>query len=157
MTTTTYEITGLDPEVLAELLHAGVDHAGATVQPFEDADGGWPLRCCLTDSRSGDRLAIVGFSPFPWRSAYSETGPVVVHVDGCPGPHAGAVPPQFATRRQVLRVYGRDHKQVYDLNRIAEPGALDEEIAAILTDDRVELVHARNVLPGCYSFTACRG
>jgi hypothetical protein len=155
-TTTTYEITGLDPEVLAELLEAGVDHAGAPVEPFEDAHGGWPLRCCLTDSEVGDRIAIVAFSPFPWVSAYRETGPVVVHADGCAGPRDAAVPPQFATRRQLLRVYGRNHTQVYDLNRIVEPGHLDEEIAGLLADDRVELVQARNVLPGCYSFTARR-
>jgi hypothetical protein len=160
MTTTTYEITGLDLEALAALLDAGVDHAGVPVEPFEDTQGGWPLRCCLTDSQVGDRLAIIAFSPFPWASAYRETGPVVVHVDGCPGRPDGALPPQFAGRRQLLRAYGvhdgRDHSQVYDLNRIVEPGGLDEAITALLADARVELLHARNVLPGCYSFTATR-
>jgi hypothetical protein len=156
MTTTTYEITGLDHEVLADLLAAGVDHAGAPVEPFEDQHGGWPLRCCLTDSRVGDRIAILAFSPFPWVSAYAETGPVVVHVDGCPGPHQGGVPPQFATRRQLLRAYGPRRAQVYELNRIVEPGELDAAIAEVLADERVELVQARNVLPGCYSFTARR-
>src|SRR4051812_27086723 len=118
MTSTTYEITGLDPAELDALLHAGVDHAGVPVEPFEDAEGGWPLRCCLTDSEPGDRLAIVAFSPFPWSSAYRETGPVVVHVAGCPGPPDGSLPPQFHGRRQVLRAYGADggseHTQVYD-------------------------------------------
>ena len=152
----TFQITGLDPAELAELLEVGVDHAGVPVEPFEDTHGGWPLRCCLTDSRVGDRIAIVAFSPFPWASPYAETGPVVVHVDGCPGPHTGGVPPQFATRRQVLRVYGRKHRQLYDLNRLVEPGELDDAIAELLADDRVDLVHARNVLPGCYSFTATR-
>ncbi len=156
MTTTSYAITGLDPHTLAELLAAGVDHAGVPVEPFEDTDGGWPLRCCLTDSQLGDRLAIVAFSPFPWVSAYAETGPVVVHVDGCPGPHRGGVPQQFETRRQILRAYGHQHRQVYDLNRVVEPGQLDAMITEVLDDERVELVQARNVLPGCYSFTATR-
>ena len=160
MAPTTYEITGLDPEDLAALLDSGVDHAGVPVEPFEDTEGGWPLRCCLTDSEIGDRLAIIAFSPFPWASAYRETGPVVVHVDGCHGPTDGSLPPQFAERRQLLRAYGvhdgREHSQVYDLNQIVEPGGLDEAITAILADDRVELVQARNVLPGCYSFTATR-
>ena len=157
MTIATFVITGLDPTALAELLERGVDHAGVPVQPFEDTRGHWPLRCCLTDSEIGDRLAIIAFSPFPWVSAYAETGPVVVHVDGCPGPHRGGVPDQFGTRRQILRAYGARHAQVYDLNRIVEPGDLDAAITEVLADERVELVQARNVLPGCYSFTATRG
>lgn len=160
MAPTTYEISGLDPEALAALLRAGVDHAGAPVESFEDSEGGWPLRCCLTDSRVGDRLAIVGFSPFPWQSAYRETGPVVVHVSGCPGPPDGSLPRQFEGRRQLLRAYGadggREHTQVYDLHRIVEPGGLDDALVELLADERVELVQARNVLPGCYSFTARR-
>ena len=160
MTTTTYAITGLDPVALAALLDSGVDHADVPVEPFEDTSGGWPLRCCLTDSRIGDQLAIIAFSPFPWSSAYRETGPVVVHVADCPGQSDRSLPPQFAERRQLLRAYGvhggREHSQVYDLNRIVEPGGLDEAITAVLADERVELVQARNVLPGCYSFTATR-
>jgi hypothetical protein len=155
MTTASYAITGLDPQRLADLLDAGVDHAGVPVEPFEDTEGGWPLRCCLTDSQVGDRLAIVAFSPFPWVSAYAETGPVVVHVEGCPGAHRGGVPPQFEARRQVLRAYGQ-RRQVYELNRIVEPGDLAAAITEVLADERVELVQARNVLPGCYSFTATR-
>jgi hypothetical protein len=160
MTTTTYEITGLDPEALAELLHEGVDHAGVAVAPFEDADGGWPLRCCLSSSRIGDRIAIVAFSPYSWDSAYRETGPVVVHVEGCPGPHSGALPPEFDERPLVLRAYGADegraHTQVYDLNRLVEPGGLGPAITELLADERVELLQARHPLHGCYAFTARR-
>lgn len=161
MTTTTYEVSGLDPETLAELLATGVDHSGTPVEPFEDTEGGWPLRCCLTDSQPGDQLAIVAFSLFPWQGAYRETGPVVVHVAGCPGAPEGSLPQQFEQRRQVLRAYGdaagRAHTQIYDLHCIVGPGAgLGDAIATILDDDRVEFVQARNVLPGCYSFTARR-
>ena len=33
---------------------------------------------------------------------------------------------------------------------------LERGVAGALSDDRFELVQARNVLPGCYSFTASR-
>ena len=69
----------------------------------------------------------------------------------------GGVPAEFAQRRQLLRAYGHDRAQVYDLNRVVEPGDLDAAIVDVLADDRVELVQARNMLPGCYSFTATRG
>ncbi|QIG45017.1 DUF1203 domain-containing protein [Nocardioides anomalus] len=150
----TYRITGADPDALADLLHRCVDHAGNRVAPFEDDDGGWALRCCLTDSVPGDQIAVVAFSPFPWRSAYAETGPVVVHVAGCPGPPDGTLPPQFHERRQVLRVYGHDRRQAYDLHRVVEPGGLAEALEALVADERVECVHARNVVAGCWSFAA---
>ena len=35
-----------------------------------------------------------------------------------------------------------------------EPGDLDVVITEVLADERVELVQARNVLPGCYTHAA---
>lgn len=81
------------------------DHAGNAAEPFIDDDaGGWPLRCCLRDSLPGDDLAIVAWSPFPWRGPYAETGPVVLHAQLCDRAEGfERVPAQFRGRRQILR------------------------------------------------------
>lgn len=86
--------------VLAAILDAGTDHGGNPVARFEDQSGGWPLRCCLTDSVRGDQLAIIALSPFPWDSAHRETGPVVLHTETCGGA-SRSFPAQFETRDQV--------------------------------------------------------
>jgi hypothetical protein len=151
------EIVGVEPDRLAELRTTGLDHSGNPVVPFIDQDGGWPLRCCLTDSIAGDELAIAAWSPFPWRGPYAEVGPIVVHARPCAGPASPDVPDQFLSRSQVLRPYGADCRMVYDKLLLVEPdGSLPERLAELLDHDDVDFVHARNVLSGCYSFTARR-
>lgn len=150
---------GLDPAALATLFRRGVDHVGNPVVPLDDVAGGWPLRCCLRDSPPGERIAIVGFSPFAWNSPHRTTGPVVVHALRCGGA-SGGYPSQFDGRDQVVRAFGRvgpagGYGQVYDRNRLVRAGeGLPAVIADILADPRVDSVQAYNVLAGCYSFTA---
>jgi Protein of unknown function (DUF1203) len=150
-------VVPLDPARLAALRAAGVDHGGNTVTPFVDADGGWPLRCCLRDSVAGERLAIVAWQPFAWQGVYAETGPVVVHADECEGYTAGVVPPEFETRRQVVRPYTAERRIAYDLVRLVEP---EESLATVIHDvfahTDVESVLVRNVLAGCLSFEVRR-
>jgi Protein of unknown function (DUF1203) len=151
------EVIGAEPVALAELRATGVDHAGNPVVPFVDREGGWPLRCCLTDSARGDELAIVAWSPFPWRGAYAEIGPIVVHAGDCGGTLGNQVPAQFLARAQVVRPYGTDHRIAYDKALLVEAdGSLPAKLGDVLADGEIEFVHVRNVLSGCYSFTARR-
>jgi hypothetical protein len=152
--------TGIGAQQRAAILERGRDDAGHPVEPFTDDEGGWLLRCCLRDSIPGDRLVIIAFSPFPWVSAYRETGPIVIHAENCPGAAAG-YPAQFDQRDQVVRAFGDDagrhHTQVYDLNRLVRAGeGLHAVLAETLGDDRVEFVHVHNVLSQCYNFAATR-
>ncbi|MDF8262672.1 DUF1203 domain-containing protein [Luteipulveratus flavus] len=151
-------ITGMPGADLLTMLATGRDDTGAAIEPFEDEEGGWRLRCCLQDSRPGDRLAVIGYSPFAWSGPYRETGPVVVHVEGCPG-HDGGFPVQFEERDQVIRAFGDDggrvNTQVYDRNRLVRAGAgLATAIETVLADPRVREVHAHNVTSQCFSFAA---
>jgi hypothetical protein len=155
--TTAIEICGAEPDRLGELRSSRVDHNGDPVESFTDVDGGWPLRCCLTDSVPGEELAIVAWSPFSWRGPFAETGPIVIHAEPCGGTESTAVPEQFLARRQLVRPYGRDRRIAYDRLVIVEAdGTLPSVLEGVLASDDVELVHVRNVLAGCYSFTARR-
>jgi hypothetical protein len=154
---TSIEISGADPARLAELRRTGVDHGGNPMEPFVDAGGGWPLRCCLADSRPGDALAIVAWAPFEWRGPYAEVGPIVIHAEPCGGFASDGVPPQFLKRRQLVRPYGDDRRIAYDHVVIVDPdGSLPEVLADVLSRDGIEVALVRNVLAGCYSFTARR-
>lgn len=152
-----FEVLGADPARLRELRGSGVDHGGNPVEPFVDTEGGWPLRCCLTDSVVGDELAIVAWSPLPWKGPYAEVGPIVIHAHACAGWVGSDVPPQLLSRRQLVRPYGTDRRIAYARTAIVDgDGTLPAVLAGLLADDDIELVLVRNVLAGCYSFTARR-
>jgi hypothetical protein len=151
--------TGIDRHELDRVLARRTDHGGNPIEPFVDDDGGWPLRCCLADSRPGERVAIIAWSPFPWRGPYAETGPVVVHADGCATPNTfDHLPAELDTRPMVLRPYAHDRRIAYHrVRHVAAGDSLTVHVAALLDHDDVEFVHGRNVTGGCYSFTATRG
>jgi hypothetical protein len=150
--------TGAETAELRSVLADGNDHGGNQIEPFVDDDGGWPLRCCLTDSRPGDRIAIIAWSPMPWSGAYAETGPIVVHAAGCePVTSMPRLPPEFDARAMVLRPYGPDRRIAYHRVRHAPAGgSLTELVDELLACDDVDFVHGRNVTGGCYAFTATR-
>ena len=150
-------VSGADLDQLAVMWTTGVDHGGNPVESFVDDEGGWPLRCCLRDSRAGESIAIVAWSPFPWRGAFAEIGPIVVHADQCDGPGDEAVPSQFLSRRQVVRPYGVDRRIAYDhVVAVEGDGSLPDVLADVLARDGVEFVQVRNVAAGCWSFNARR-
>ncbi len=155
MDTLTARIVGLDRGKLDEFWNTNLDHAGNAAEPFLDEVGAWPLRCCLRDSRPGDELVIVAWSPFPWRGPYAETGPVVLHAQPCQqAERDDEIPPQFRGRRQILRPYGKDQRIAYDHTRLIEAeDDLEATILQLLAIDDIVFIHARNVLSGCYSFT----
>jgi hypothetical protein len=70
---------GVDPAELAAALKSGIDIGGNTIEPFVVNDDGWTMRCCLQDSRAGDEVAMVAWSPFIWTGPYRETGPGGAH------------------------------------------------------------------------------
>ncbi len=157
MSTQAIRVVGISDSQLKTFWQTGVDHAGNTAEPFADEQGGWPLRCCLRDSRTGEELAIVAWSPFPWAGPYAETGPIVVHTQPCRPHPDDRLPAQFHDRRQVLRPYSTDRRIAYDHIRVVQPyDDLDADVAALLARDDIAFVHARNVLSGCYSFTVER-
>lgn len=114
-----------------------------------DPDGGAPLRCCLRDSRPGERLALVAVTPPGPRGAYRETGPVFLHAEGCPGPADAGYPEPFRSRPQVFRAY--DAAGAIVGGEVVPAGRGQEEAAErLLADPRVAFLHTRNVVHGCY-------
>ena len=149
--------SGLDPDELQRCLAAGVDPCGNPIEPFV-TDGWWSLRCCLSDARPGERIAIISWSPFPWDGPYREAGPVVVHADFCGGVDPlPELPAEIDQRAMVLRPYGRDRRIAYHRVVTVEPEhSVSDAVSDVLDRDDVDFVHGRNVTGGCYAFTAAR-
>ena len=129
--------------------------AADATRTFIDDDGGAPLRCCLRDSRAGERISLVAVTPEGPQGAYRETGPVFLHADGCSGPTDTGYPEEFRRRTQVFRAY--DHAGVIVGGEVVRPGSGQEEAAArLLADTDVAFLQTRNVVFGCYMLTIKR-
>ncbi|HZG89796.1 MAG TPA: DUF1203 domain-containing protein, partial [Pseudonocardia sp.] len=129
-------------------LAAGHGAAGEPVVVRTDLHG-VPLRCCLRDSRVGERVALVAVVPPGPRGAYRETGPVFVHADDCGGPGHRAYPEDWRRRTQVFRAYDAEGRIVG--GSVVPAGDGQERAAAeLLADPAVAFLHTRNVVHGCY-------
>jgi len=140
---------------LAEIRAAGRDEAGNSLTVQAD-NGGSPVRCCLRETRPGERVMLIAYTPPGTAGAYAERGPVFVHADPCEGyPTPRRYPPGLRHRMQVVRAYDRQGRIA---DGVLAPDGLQAEavIAEMLARPDVELVHLRNVGYGCYNF-AVRG
>jgi hypothetical protein len=120
-----------------------------------DDEGGAPLRCCLRDSRPGERIVLIAVTPEGPRGAYRETGPVFVHAAPCAGPQQHGYPDDFRRRTQVFRAY--DWTGSIAGGAVVPAGDGQEEAARqLLHDPAVAFVQTRNVVYGCYMLTIRR-
>lgn len=120
-----------------------------------DSEGGAPLRCCLRDSRPGERIALVRVTPPGPVGPYAESGPVFLHADGCAGPETDGYPDEFRARPQVFRTYG--HDGTIRGGQLVQPGDDQDAVAErLLADEAVAFVQTRNVVHGCYMLTLGR-
>ena len=140
---------------LAEIWAAGRDEAGNSLTVQAD-NGGSPVRCCLRETRPGERVMLIAYTPPGTAGAYAERGPVFVHADPCEGyPTPHRYPPGLRHRMQVVRAYDRQGR-IADGVLAADGLQAEAVIAEMLARPDVELVHLRNVGYGCYNF-AVRG
>jgi hypothetical protein len=116
-----------------------------------DPEGGAPLRCCLRDSRPGERIALASVTPPGPQGAYAESGPVFLHADPCGGPDHAGYPDEFRRRIQVFRAYSADGRIVG--GRVVRPEDDQEAVAEeLLGEADVAYLHSRNLVHGCYMF-----
>jgi Protein of unknown function (DUF1203) len=130
---------------------AETDEAGNRLAAQVDAEGGSPLRCCLRETRPGERVLLIAYTPPGTSGAYAERGPVFIHAGPCGGYGTpGQYPPELRHRQQVVRGY--DHEGGIADGVLAASG--DDALTVIkemLGRPDVALVHLRNVGHGCYN------
>jgi Protein of unknown function (DUF1203) len=120
------------------------------------ATGGEPLRCCLRDARPGEPIILFSYRPpLPNGSVYQETGPVFAHASVCPGPDGDSYPADWLTRPQVLRAYTLDGR-IHPGSRVHDGTDPVAAVEAVLDTEDVAVVHSRNIVYGCYMFSAHR-
>ncbi len=148
-----------EPIPVAYLDHvrtAGLDEAGNPLVVRVEDEGGHPLRCCLRDSRPGERVLLIAYTPPGGAGPYAERGPVFVHADACDGyADVDVYPPGLRHRRQVVRAYDT-HADMGDGVLVDDGAEAERAVAELLARPEVEVVHVRNVVAGCYNFCVRR-
>jgi hypothetical protein len=142
---------------LDKIRAAGVDEAGNRLTAQADPEGGNPLRCCLRETRPGEQVLLIAYTPPGTAGAYAERGPVFIHADPCEGyATPDRYPPGLSHRQQVVRAYDRDG-QIADGILAGDGKQALAVILQLLARPDVALVQLRNVGYGCYNFTVRPG
>jgi hypothetical protein len=151
-----FVISPIPAQRLGAMRCNGTDDAGERLEPFVADKDGAPLRCCLREARTGERLMLIAYRPAGTAGAYREMGPVFVHADLCGGyAERRTYPAGFRHRQQVLRAYDVKGRIVDAL--LVEGVHAEAAIEQLLARPDVATVHSRNVLYGCYMFVIDRG
>jgi hypothetical protein len=150
-----FVVSPIDPTRLEAMRRGRMDDAGEPFEVFDASADGAPLRCCLREARSGDRLALIAYRPDGPSGAYRELGPVFVHGDPCAGyAEKHSYPAGFRHRSQILRAYGDDGRIVGGL--LVEGVDAETGIRQLFAGPEVAFLHSRNVIYGCYMFAVHR-
>lgn len=155
--TSTVIVEPIPPDELHRIRAAGIDEAGNHLVPQADTEGGNPLRCCLRETRPGEEVLLIAYTPPGTSGAYIERGPVFIHADSCEGYLSpGLYPVGLSHRQQVVRAY--DHEGRISAGVLVDNG--DQAVAVIhemFGRPDVAFAQLRNVGYGCYNFTVRRG
>jgi hypothetical protein len=156
-TTSTLVFEPIPAGDLHKIRAAGVDEAGNRLTPQADPEGGNPLRCCLRETRSGEQVLLIAYTPPGTTGAYAERGPVFIHADPCEGyTTPDRYPPGLSHRQQVVRAYDQDG-QIADGILAGDGEQALAVIQQLLARPDVALVQLRNVGYGCYNFSVRPG
>lgn len=107
-------------------------------------------RLCLADGGPHQKHILFSYRPFDEnKNPYSEVGPVYVH-DNCERyGDLNAFPPDLK-KRKYLQVRGYDARQCLIAADLAEGSEVEGTIDKLFEDPRVEYLHIRDGLTGCY-------
>lgn len=78
--TRTFVFDAIPRSELEKIRAAGADEAGNPLVVQVDVHGGSPLRCCLRETRAGEQVLLIAYTPPGGAGAYAERGPVFIHA-----------------------------------------------------------------------------
>lgn len=131
------------------------DAWGTPVEELTDAPDS-PLRCCLRNSRPGERLILFGYAPpIPGGpSPYQEVGAVFAHAEPCDGPPQWTTyPDEWLHRPQILRAYD-SRGWIHPATTMHDGNEAETALREVLSAPGVVEVHSRNITYGCFMFAA---
>ncbi len=115
-----------------------------------DSKPGYPCRVSLVDAEVGERVLLLPYPHHPGPGPYRASGPVFARETALQAqPRVNEVPE--SVRSRLLSVRGYDREGILVVADVTEGRALEECVARLFADDRVDHLHLHNARAGCYS------
>jgi hypothetical protein len=115
----------------------------------ETARGYGPCRQCLRTFRVGEEARLLfTYDPIPKGSGLPQPGPIFIHQEPCTPFDGPGFPEELRDLPLFLEGFGRGTWQVR--REPADGAAIEADIAAMLRDPAIELLHIRNAEAGCF-------
>jgi hypothetical protein len=148
----TYRITGLDPEPFQALF--GLSDAELATRGVErhrvDASPGFPDRITLRDAEPGQTVLLLNHEHQPADTPFRARHAIFVLEGATEAAETiGVLPPALAIRPLSLRAFDASGRMI-DAD-LAEGSAIEPTIERLLSDRRVDYLHAHYAKRGCYA------
>ena len=144
-----YRVVAIQEDISDEVRRTGKSPVYGHVVVSEVATGTGPCRSCLGLFEVGteDRLLFT-YQPPSGSSALGAPGPVFIHSEECPRFEGHGFP--VGLRELPLIFEGRTADGRILKSRTAQGDAVDETIAALLSDPDVDFLFMRHGEAGCH-------
>ena len=113
------------------------------------ADGNYPCRVSLTDSRPGEELLLVNYEHHPVDSPYRMRFAIFVREGDQPYDKVNEIPEQL--RKRMLAVRSFDTNGMMVDNRLVDGQELEPVMEKLFTPSNVDYLHIHFAAAGCYA------
>jgi hypothetical protein len=144
-----YRITGLPVEHFAHLFALSDADLAAQGAVRRIADGRYPCRISLTDSRPGDELLLINYEHHPVASPYRMRFAIYVRKGEQTYDRVDEIPEQLRIRTLAVRAF--DANALMLAWELVEGRDLEQVIERLLADTRTAYLHIHFAAPGCYA------
>ncbi len=144
-----FRIRGLPAEEFAHLFEMSEQELNARNIVRRIADGAYPCRVSLTDSRPGDELLLLNYEHLPVASPYRMRFAIYVRRGEEMYDAVDRVPEQLRTRMLAARAF--DDSGMMTGWQLVDGRALEGAIERLFDNPRAAYLHIHYAAPGCYA------
>ena len=144
-----FKIIPLSTDVAEKIRVSMKDDFGHALS-YKTISGRALCRYCLGDGEPHHQHILFSYMPFEEnKNPYSEIGPVYIH-DKCKQYAAANVFPTDLGKRKYLQGRGYDSSQNLIAGDLVEGQKVEDMIDRMFEDPRVDYLHIRDGMTGCY-------
>jgi len=149
-----FRIVGLPADEFAPLFELSDTELAAVGGVRRTADGNYPCRVSLTDSKPGEELVLVNYEHHPVDSPYRMRFAIFVREGDKTYDRVNEVPEQL--RKRMLAVRSFDASGMMVENRLVDGQQVEPVIEKLLAPANVDYLHIHFASPGCYAAKVVR-
>ena len=149
-----FRIVGLPADEFAHLFELSDTELDAVGGVRRTADGNYPCRVSLTDSKPGEELVLVNYEHHPVDSPYRMRFAIFVREGDKTYDRVNEVPEQL--RKRMLAVRSFDASGMMVENRLVDGQQVEPVIEKLLAPANVDYLHIHFASPGCYAAKVVR-